>query len=79
MALTTCWVKSGLWSESMVKCRRLRSVGRVIRRAGEMSLGVLRMAEEMFIGVVSFEKASDGWCRRWLMSEWLLMRGGEEH
>jgi hypothetical protein len=61
MALTTCWVKSGLWRESMVKWRLLRNVGRGMKRAGEMSLGVLKIAEEMFIGVVSFEKASGGW------------------
>jgi hypothetical protein len=61
MALTTCWVKSGLWRESMVKWRLLRSVGCGMNRVVEMSLGVLRMAEEMFIGVVYFEKASGGW------------------
>lgn len=44
----------------MVKWRRLRSVGRGMKRAGETSLGVLRMAEEMFIGVMLFEKASGG-------------------
>jgi hypothetical protein len=48
MALTTCWVNSGLWRGVSMLYGLVKTAGRIIRVA-ETSLGVLRKVEASFI------------------------------